>query len=189
MFGRNKAGSTAILTTLTEDDKLPRVDSLPPDIVGGLPLGSVHWTAAGAAGLHLYCYTVTDLLGACMSEAAHLWPHEAEQQTRTKRNFYARLIALYSYWCLRLVGENRRPLKVGLACVNDVIILGCCIPDIPEIGQGKELIRQARYQDLKKRGRHENGMQQRLDVTKVEAVLWDYGNCAETWTFALLCTL
>jgi hypothetical protein len=124
-----------------------------------------------------------------MSEAAHLNPRDQEQRSRTKRNYYAKLIALYSYWCLRLVGENRRPTKVGCAFFNDVIILGCCIPEVPEMQMAKEYIRRARFQDLKKRGRYENKTQQKLDVTKVERLLWDYGNCAETWTFALLCSL
>lgn len=139
--------------------------------------------------MHVYCHTVTDVLGALMSEAAHLWSRVKEQRTRTKRNYYARLIALYSHWCLRVVGENRRPTKVGLACVGDVIVLGCCIPEIPEMPQAKEFVRQLRFANLKTRGRKEGSKRQILDVKKVETMLWDYGNCAETWTFALLCTL
>src|SRR5687768_10941666 len=93
----------------TKPDPLrwPRIDSLDPQTKCNLPLGSVHWAPTGATGLHIYCFTVCDLLGACMSEASHLWPRDAEFKRRTKRNYYARIIALFSHWAVRLVGENR----------------------------------------------------------------------------------
>jgi hypothetical protein len=123
-----------------------------------------------------------------MSEAAYLSPSHAEFKIRTKRNFYARLIALYSHWCVRLTGEDRRPARVGMAVFKDAIILGSSIPDVPEMKEAKVFIRRARFYDLKRRGRHEGGKLQMLDIKKVEKMLpRDFGNCSETWTFALLC--
>ncbi|KAF2748151.1 hypothetical protein M011DRAFT_467195 [Sporormia fimetaria CBS 119925] len=169
---------------------MPRVDPIDPKLDSEHPLGSVHWQPTGnTSGLHLYCHTICDLLGACMSEAAHLYPRDAESKMRTKRNYYARLVALFSHWCVRITSENRRPMKVGIAVFQDMVVLGSCIPDVPEWGDAKEVVRKARLADLKKRGRWEAGKRQVLEVKKVDSMLWDYGNCAETWSFALLCML
>ena len=77
---------------------------------------------------------------------------------------------------------------VSLAYVKDVIILGSCIPQVPGLPNAKEAIQQARENDL--RGREKKGAGgKRLDVTKVKAMEQEYGHCAESWAFGLLCSL
>lgn len=146
-----------------------------------------------------------------MSDAASLAAAEktAPTQTqRTKANYFAKLAALYSYWCLRLAKSvARAPAMTGIACLGDdgVVLLQCSIPAVPgdvadpaahaaatETEQqqpvsGKELIRRSRYADLEGRGRREGSHKQILDLTKIGELRQSYGNCAETWSFALCC--
>ncbi|KAF2464115.1 uncharacterized protein BDR25DRAFT_346904 [Lindgomyces ingoldianus] len=188
------SASTAILRDFVKPAGLnyPKVDLLAAEVSTSTPIGRVHWSPSGAPRLHVYCHTIFDLLGACLSEAAHLPALSPEQKERTKRNYFARLASLYSHWCFRLLDtqdQDRRPAKIGLACVGNVIVLGSCIPRVPQIPEGKEVIRKSRFVDLRARGRQEGSKKQILDPTKAERIAQDYGNCAETWTFALLCTL
>ena len=125
-----------------------------------------------------------------MSDAAWLPSSDASQRARTKSNYFAKLVSLYSYWCYRLFkggAEERRPSMVGIACLGDIILLSCSIPTIPGNVDGKETIRLSRFADLQGRGRQEGSNKQVLDLTKVQQIKFSYGNCAETWGFALLC--
>lgn len=126
-----------------------------------------------------------------MSEAAHIHHGDPIRAARTNRNFFAPLASLFAHWCAKLIdvaNSERRPAMASLVTVNEIIILGCTIPQVPGLPQAKDGIQLARLQDLKRRGRvDKNGV--RVDATKVQALVQDYGHCAETWSFALLCNL
>jgi hypothetical protein len=171
--------------------KVPPISEVPAEI---LNLGYLSWRAASQ---NLYCYTIFDLLGACMSQAAHIpegFTHNGLSsdmiiQLRTKQDYYAPLISLFSYWCFRLAeGPGEKPTVVSLFYVNDMIVLGSSIPRIPMQPTAKGVIQKERQKNLKrchKPGRNE----EIVAIEKAQRSNQEYGHCAESWAMTLLFTL
>lgn len=166
-----------------------------PPVRNGLGIGEVKYMPSGTPSALLFCHTVYDVLSALMSEAAYAPRTEAAAAGRTVDSYYALLVSLHKYWCLRVGGANmdRRPTMTGIFCFDDVMVLGCTLPLVQgmETGaeRGKETIRQLRVHRLKACGRKDASGRQILDMTKVPFERQDYGNCAETWGFAMFCLL
>lgn len=118
-------------------------------------------------------------------------------QKRDKNNYYAKLVSLFSYWCFRLAAAIpggrpalTGPTMTGITCFRDLVLLGCSIPTVPGTVAdvpGKEMIQRSRFISLEGRGRQEGSKKQILDLTKVKTIAQNYGNCAETWAFCLMC--
>ena len=178
-----------------EEQRYPKIEALQNGIETS-NLGRVFWSPKGT-GLRLWCHTLFDLLAACMSDAAWRDSSKPGAGKRDKSNYFAPLASLYSYWCFRLSegGEDRPaiigPAMTAITCLDDIVLLGCSIPTVPgnvaSVG-GKELIQKSRFLDLAGRGRQEGSKKQVLDLNKIESVAHNYGNCAETWAFCLICS-
>lgn len=196
--------ATMISTTLDSEGYCSKVQLLPKDVVISPELRAVldkrqkegygrparfPWQPTGASTL-LFCLSVFDLLSACMSEAAYVRRDHATFLTRTKDNYFAMLAALHKYWIYRippphLRKEDYRPRMTSIYCFRDTIVLGSSLPVIHGFPDGKGLLQEARLNDLQARGQKLGGLGRALDLSK--SFLFQYGFCAETWLFAMLC--
>jgi hypothetical protein len=117
-------------------------------------------------------------------------------QARTEENFYAPLVTLYALWCFKLFNTNkdRRPAMTSLAYVDNAIILGCSIPEIPHLLEAKEFLRNVREEDMKAQHRmvtvdNRADSSHRVTVEGHELVRQGIGHCAETCMFQFLWSL
>lgn len=167
---------------------------------GSGELQAVNWPVSMSLQLHLKCYTIYDLLGACMSEACRISPSDRDIQSklraRTRGNFYAPLAHLYTIWCFKLFRTNRdrRPAMTSLAYVDNHVILGCTIPNIPGLPTAKQTIRDQRHSNIQRQHRtvstdHRANSTHRVTLERHPLMQQDIGHCAESWMVQFMWSL
>lgn len=166
---------------------------VPEGVPDNFGIGEVKYLPSGTRSTMLFCHTIYDVLSALMSEAAYC---PSEIKNRTVDSYYAMLVSLHKYWCLRVDPDPRkpnstyhRPSMTSIFCFDDVIVLGCTLPRVPRLPDGKEIVKQIRNSRIKSIGRQDESGRQILNMRTIQGLGQDYGHCAETWGFAMFCQL